>query len=142
MSTDWLKNQSIFGSTNISNNDIDQGFLGDCYFLSGCSAVAEHPRRFNQIILTDFINNAGIFVINGYIRGIPQTIYIDDYIPFRVYDSGNEKPIFAQQADDGALWALLLEKVWAKVAGNYQSTIAGNAFELFEFIGGSPYITY
>ena len=101
--------------------------------------MAEVPRRFNQIILSDFINVAGIFVINGYVRGIPRTLYVDDSIPFKKYDSGNELPIFAQQGSDGSLWPMLIEKLWAKTIGNYERTIAGNINELFEFIGGAPY---
>jgi hypothetical protein len=34
--------------------DIKQGFLGDCYFLAGLAALAEHPHRiFDLFLLKD-----------------------------------------------------------------------------------------
>lgn len=34
-------------------NDIKQGALGDCYFLSSMSVIAEFPERIKKIFLTD-----------------------------------------------------------------------------------------
>lgn len=73
-----------------------------------------------------------------YVRGIPITYYTDDYIPFNSYGV----PAFAKQASDGSLWPMLIEKTWAKITGNYERTIGGNAKELFNFIAGLPTDTY
>ena len=47
-------------------------------------------------------------------------------------------PIFSQQADDGSIWTAVLEKVWAKVSGNYDLTTAGYGAEAVEFLTGAP----
>jgi hypothetical protein len=61
-----------------------------------------------------------------YIRGKPTIVVIDDYIPFMNGGTTSESmPIFANIGVDGALWGPLLEKVWAKINGNYESTAAG-----------------
>jgi calpain-15 len=93
MSDKSLTNTVILGN-NMDVTDIDQGQLGDCYFLSACSAIAEKPERFVQAILTDSINSAGLFAMHAYVRGIAGTMVIDDYIPFDVYSWGAASPVF------------------------------------------------
>lgn len=73
-----------------------------------------------------------------YVRGIPFTYYIDDYIPFNQY----KKPAFAAIATDGSLWPMLMEKMWAKLNGNYEITVGGGTDELFSFIAGIPVKSY
>lgn len=41
---------SIF--TGIDPNDINQGDLGDCYYLSAVSALAEFPERVEKCFVT------------------------------------------------------------------------------------------
>jgi hypothetical protein len=93
MSTSNFKDTSLFGDK-LSFSDIEQGELNDCYFLSGCAAYAKHKYRLEYNILTDEINKAGLFAMNGYVRGIPSTFVVDDYIPFNVFSSATT-PVFA-----------------------------------------------
>ena len=65
--------------------------------------------------LTKTYNAAGIFAVQLWVRGIPTVITVDDYAPF--YNGGL---IFDKQAPNGALWAVILEKVFAKLNGNYE----------------------
>jgi hypothetical protein len=73
-----------------------------------------------------------------YVRGLPLTYYADDYVPFNSY----KNPAFADIATDGSLWPMLIEKMWAKLNGNYESTIGGGTDELFSFLAGVPVKTY
>ena len=50
-----------------------------------------------------------------WVRGLPTVITVDDYIPFY-----NGAPLFDRQSPTGAFWAVIMEKVWAKVNGNYE----------------------
>jgi hypothetical protein len=43
-------------------------------------------------------------------------VTVDDYIP--IY---NGNVLFDSRAPNGALWAVVLEKVWAKINGNYEA---------------------
>jgi hypothetical protein len=50
------------------------------------------------------------------VKGIPYTVAVDDYIPFRLGGG----TLFARQSQDGSIWAMLIEKVLAKINGNYE----------------------
>ena len=50
-----------------------------------------------------------------WIGGVPTVVTIDDYLPF--YNGGL---IFNRKAPDGDLWGVMIEKVWAKINGNYE----------------------
>ena len=56
----------------VDPNDIIQGGLGDCYFLSSLSILAEHPKRMEKIFATPEIVN-GVFAAKIFLDGIPTT---------------------------------------------------------------------
>lgn len=51
-----------------------------------------------------------------YIRGKPTVVTIDDYIPFN-----NGNLIFNRKSHDNDFWAIIMEKVFAKINNNYES---------------------
>lgn len=77
-----------------------------------------------------------------FVRGLPQTLVVDDYIPFANWGYGYYAPLFAQQSSDGAIWGMLTEKVWAKYNGVYDNLEGGWPLEFYDFVGGVPSIEY
>jgi calpain-15 len=77
-----LKNQGVVSADSDWYDDIDQGGLGDCYYLSALSSLAENPYRLKNALLTHSTNKAGAFATQIYVKGIPQVVVIDDYLPF------------------------------------------------------------
>ena len=73
--------------------------------------------------------------MNIYALGVPYTIYVDDYLPFR----SNGDSLFAQIGSDNALWGAILEKAIAKYVGNYWHFNTGQNFDAVAFFNGSPY---
>jgi hypothetical protein len=120
----WLRlgaqypSYKILGSAGF-NDDIAQGALGDCYFLAGISAVAEHPDIITNSIVIKNVSDAGIFSFNLWVRGIPTVVTIDDWVPSVRYYS-NVDLLFAKAGWDGSLWGPLMEKAYAKINGNYE----------------------
>ena len=47
----------------IEPNDIKQGSLGDCYFLSVLSCIAEKEKRIKKLFVSKEIRKEGIFAI-------------------------------------------------------------------------------
>ena len=66
-------------------------------------------------------------------------VYVDDQLPF---SKSSNSLIFARPGSDGSLWAVLLEKVWAKVNGNYDLINGGLANDAYDFILGAPTMYY
>ena len=65
----------------IEPTDIKQGALGDCYFLSVLSSLAEKPMRINKLVRTDNTNQYGIYVVRFNALGKPVEVIVDDYFP-------------------------------------------------------------
>ena len=63
-----------------------------------------------------------------------REIIIDDYIP--CYKS-NGTPAFAHN-NGNEIWAMLIEKVWAKMYGGYANIIGGLGREVFNEMTGAP----
>ena len=53
----------------IEPNDINQGQLGDCYFLAALSSLAEFPERVKAMFVTKEINKAGIYMVMFFLNG-------------------------------------------------------------------------
>lgn len=103
----------------ISPDDINQGGLGNCYYLCTLSAMAEVPERIKEMFVTKEINKAGIYLMTFWINGVETPVIVDDHIPCR-----NNNPCFSS-TDTQEIWAMLLEKAWAKLYGAYARTEGG-----------------
>ena len=130
-------NQAIF-LEDISPNDIKQGGLGDCYFLSVLSVLAEHPDRIRKLFATDQVNPQGMYGINMVKNGKAQTVIIDDFIPCSAGD--DPQPSFSK-GNGAEIWVLLLEKAWAKIHGSYERIELGDAALTFRDLTGAPSFT-
>ena len=47
----------------ISPNDIKQGSISNCYFLSAVSVLAEFPDRIKTVIKTHEVNDEGVWSV-------------------------------------------------------------------------------
>ena len=65
----------------IEPTDIKQGSLGNCYFLSILSSLAETPSRIENLIRTDKTNNFGFYEVRFFVLGKPVQVIVDDYFP-------------------------------------------------------------
>lgn len=98
----------------IEPNDIQQGLLGDCYFLAVLSSLAEKPDRVQHLFYTKEINRAGCYLVYFYVNGIKTPVIVDDWFP--VNEDGT---IAFAHSKNQEIWVSLLEKAWAKLHGSY-----------------------
>lgn len=117
----------------VEPNDINQGSLGDCYFLAALSSLAEFEDRVKAMFVTKEINEAGIYLVRFFLNGIETNVVIDDHLPTRA----NGSPAFATSRD-GELWVSFLEKAWAKLHGTYARTEGGLPSFAASHITGVP----
>lgn len=71
-----------------------------------------------------------IFPIRLLVNGRYETIVIDDYIPYNIEKN---KPAFCSTYSNN-IWAILLEKAFAKLNGSYEDIIRGKATEALGFL--------
>ncbi|EAR94557.3 calpain family cysteine protease (macronuclear) [Tetrahymena thermophila SB210] len=136
----WVRPRVIWGKEEfelyfkiIEPNDIQQGYLGDCAFLSTIAAIAETPSRIQRIFINESKSKYGLYGLNLVWKGVPVEVIVDDLIPV---DSRN-KPYF-QQSKEKELWAFLIEKAWAKLHKNYHQLNGQLVKESMHDLTGAP----
>ena len=134
----FYRASEIFGdkyklfSEKIEMDDVIQGKLGDCYFLSSVANLCKFPSLIMKLFKTKDTNKDGYYEIILYIDGKPQVVVVDDYLPA---DKRTKQPVYAQ-SKGREIWVMLLEKAWAKVNGGYANIISGLPCEALEFLTG------
>ena len=118
----------------IEFNDVQQGSLGDCYFLSSITALTEYPYLIKEKFRTKSFNEEGYYEIIFFIDGEWQIVFLDDYLP---YNTRTRNFAFALPHNN-ELWAILLEKAWAKLNGGYSNIIGGIVSEPVSSLTGFP----
>jgi calpain-15 len=118
----------------IGPGDIKQGELGDCYFLSVLSVLAEKPHLIQRLFLTPTINKNGCYSVFLCESGEWINITVDDYLPTSV-ETG--KPAFSHPKSK-EIWVPIIEKAFAKLYGSYYSIVAGLEGDAFRTLTGAP----
>lgn len=125
------------------SDDVIQGELGDCYFLSALACLAENPERIKKLFPTFKLSDKGVFETLVYLHGDPTNIVLDDYVPFIDLPGYEPQIAFAGLNEKTKnIWPILLEKVWAKCNLSYEDIAAGNSAEAFEFLCPAPFDTF
>jgi len=111
---DLYDNPQIFAG-GVDPGDIHQTNVGSCYFLASLSALAEFGTEIKDCFSEEsqYYNDAGIYTVFFYIGGKKTPVQVDDWIP--CYGS---KPLSTTTKSE-EIWAILLEKAWAKLHGSY-----------------------
>ena len=138
----WRTPDEVFRTDNyvlyytIDISDINQGQLGNCYFLAALSALAEKASRFDSIFCKRTALNS-YYSIKMYIQGKPKEIYVNNEFPCF------KSKVFAfSQSGDKEIWVQVLEKAWAKINCSYAMTIAGLPSEALSSLTKGPCFNY
>lgn len=115
-------------------SDVEQGQLGDCYFLSSITGLAVYPYVIGENFRTREYNDEGYYEIILFIDGEWQIVFVDDWFP---YDNQHTQLAFAKP-NLNALWPIILEKAWAKNNSGYSNVISGDPFDPLFALTGFP----
>jgi hypothetical protein len=129
---------TLFGTESIRPRDIEQGEIGNCWFLTSITALAEYEGRVESLFLNNELSKTGTYGVNMYALGVPITIMVDDYLPLRSWGSGVNTR-YARVSNDGAIWGPIIEKAFAKFHGNYARIVGGDPVSGVSTLNGSPY---
>lgn len=123
----------VFDSIDV--NDIEQGDLGNCYFLASICGLAEMPQRIKSIFQTQVANKNGKYSMRFFVQGVPTIVTVDDRIPCS--KNSPHMPLFSKPKGK-ELWAILIEKAWAKLFQGYMKIEAGVVSKALEYLTGAP----
>ena len=142
----------VFFDDTIDTNDVMQGALGDCWFISALSVIAtkDHLLRgqFEYSIVDDGdiddlenimlstgvyppifhrFRSKNLFCFKFFKNGKWRYVIIDDKLPCRkIFQKGQvPKLIYARCRNENEFWVPLIEKAYAKLHGSYESLISG-----------------
>lgn len=126
----------------ISHDDVDQNWIGDCYFLSALAAVAKaNPSAIENLI--DGPKADGSYDVTLYERGgflyMSRNPTVVNVHP-RTLESSDGRTTVG--LGDGELWVLLVERAFAELNGGYDEiNEGGHADDALEVITGDDATT-
>ncbi|MFM6397125.1 C2 family cysteine protease, partial [Planktothrix sp.] len=87
--------------------DINQGNLGDCYYLASLATTAFRSPSTIQNMFID--NGDNTYTVRFYNNGVTDYVTVDRYLP-----TSSGTPIYAE-TPNGELWVALAEKAYAQL---------------------------
>ena len=147
----WCRAEEIFDSENfnvfelgskgdkhkISANDIQQGSIGDCYFLSVIGSLCNIYLKSGEKLIEDLFfdtkkTKEHVYGVYIFINGVWELVLVDDYFP---YLGSNFKQFAFASSQGNELWVSILEKAWAKINGCYAKIgCGGSPHEVFDVL--------
>ena len=117
----------------IKPGDAQQGALGNCYFISSLSTIAQRPQLIDRIFHTKTYQRDGLYGLWLCIDGIWQLIKVDNF-----FVTNYGKTVFSTFTSDKNFWVLLLEKAYAKVNRCYANLASGLPHAVFRDLTNAP----
>ena len=121
-------------ATGIAADDVKQGQLGDCYFLSPVMAVARiNPRVIHRLIhgpVDTWADGTRVYDVDLYeghwYGNRKRTFRITDrFVTAAGGGSRYAQPGDVDASGGGEIWVMLLEKAWAALRGGYDQAHSG-----------------
>jgi hypothetical protein len=106
--------KALFAASGPSMNDVNQGYLGDCYLLAGLAEVAKQQQ---SMISSMFTNNGnGTYGVRFYVNGKAEYVTVNSSL-------ANGGSIFNNGGAD--IWASLAEKAYTELQAS--GVVTGNS---------------
>jgi hypothetical protein len=107
----------------IEPDDLCQGAVGDCWLVAAFACASEHPDSIRRLFKTKEYNPRGLYKVKIFdpIKKKFIVVSVDDRIPC---EKGTKVPRF-MNPNGGELWAIILEKAYAKYCGSYAKLDGG-----------------
>lgn len=147
---------SLFGADNAFGvTDVQQGDLGDCFFLTALATTAVHNPAAIRNMFID--NGDGTFTVRLFteqdgVVGKADYVTVDRYLPATVSDGGSAQRFAYYDNQTVGIWVALAEKAYAQLAeeqvsqrpvapngyvyNNYGSIEGGLAYQVLPAITG------
>lgn len=127
-----------------SPEDVQQGNLGDCYFISCLSHLVNDNCVLDSVFVTAEANPEGVYCVRLWVNDAWKHFFLDGTFPcsrdahrkspedpshwFGTPDPKSGKyyyPIAVHSSSMNEFWPCLLEKAWARLHGSYSKIVGG-----------------
>jgi len=119
---------------------IQQGLVGDCYFVCSVAVVAMDPLLIRMPLPSDnSLNDVGVYHFRFWYQGSWVDVVVDDYLPCfeinaqNIYIVGSNFCV-CEETKTVEFWPMLIEKAYAKLNGSYEVIAGGQAFIALEHL--------
>ncbi|CAJ1327846.1 unnamed protein product, partial [Effrenium voratum] len=121
--------------------DLLQGAVGDCWFLSALAVVAQRPDLILRLFRGQTATRRdGRYSVQLFLNGRWREVVVDDQLPCvdAQQKRGDGSNLAFSRTKDGQLWVPLLEKAYAKAHGSYRAISGGSVAEALSDLTGAP----
>lgn len=125
-----LTNRSFWGVSPTAD-DINQGYLGDCYYLATLAAMAQSTPNTLMELAVDL--GDGTYAVQYKVNGVATYVRVDGDLA-----SSNGSLEYAYPGSSGSIWGSIMEKAYAYFrtgANTYSSLEGGLMSEVFSDFG-------
>ena len=124
-----LASPTMPNEPHFSPDAIQQGQLGDCWFLSALAVVCTRPELIRRLFIHPQLNTRGVYALRFWHNGIWTPVLIDDNLPvtswYVAFDTAtafsphhtHRGGIAFAVGQGNQLWPALVEKAYAKLHG-------------------------
>ena len=120
----WLFHCKEGETAGMDDDDVAQGALGDCYFLSALSLVVTEEGCCSGLI-DDSLDAAGCYGVTLFHKGKWNMVWVDGYFPCVVSNDPHSralpKPLYAASSNRREIWPMIVEKAFAKLHGSWEA---------------------
>eukprot|EP00439_Symbiodinium_sp_Y106_P075922 s2048_g15.t1 len=137
-----LENFTLVQDTGFRADDLLQGAVGDCWFLSALAVIAERPDLILRLFRGETMTQrSGRYEVQLFLEGKWSTVVVDDQLPC-IGSAAQRRPdgsgLAFSRAKDRQLWVPLVEKAYAKAHGSYKAISGGSVAEALLDLTGAP----
>jgi len=141
----------LWGDEGPRMTDVEQGQLGNCYYLAGLAAIARwHPEIIKQVFVNGVrapLSERFVYKLKFLVDGVETLVAVDEQVPTLRRKSAKTAGTFyfARATDQGAkakVWPIILEKGFAKIFGSYLATRGGWGYDTFKAVTQAPVDVY
>ncbi|KAL4503913.1 hypothetical protein ABPG72_022543 [Tetrahymena utriculariae] len=119
---------------------VNQGRIGDCYLLNPIGLLGLIQKNMiSRLFTIKEPNQIGYYSVWLFIDGKWQYITVDECFPWWIT---RKKPYFCDIVNQNQIWAMIIEKAWAKLHGEYSRLWGGDTGLAFRVITGAPTQSY
>ena len=134
--------ESKEGKGKYDATDVNQGGLGDCWYLAAIAILADvRPDLFDKVFMKHDAE-LGVYTVRFCKNGEWKIITVDDHVPITKKPGYYQRVLYCNFGDvkNGVaeIWPIILEKAYAKLHGSYEAIEAGHTSDGLTDLTGLP----